>query len=68
MAYQSMRFLLERAKVLPVLAAACTIAAFRREAGRFDPNDHVVLVLCGGNVSAEDLTRYAELFEEGGEA
>jgi threonine dehydratase len=66
MAYESMLFLLERGKVLSELAAACTLAAFQREAGRFGPNDHVALVLCGGNVSADDLRRYAELFEVGG--
>ena len=66
MAYESMLFLLERAKVLPELAAACTLAAFQRETGRFGRSDHVVLVLCGGNVSAEDLGRYAGLFRAGG--
>jgi threonine dehydratase len=66
-AYESMLFLLERAKVLPELAAACTLAAFQRETGRFGPNDHVALVLCGGNVSADDLGRYAGLFKVGGE-
>jgi threonine dehydratase len=66
-AYESMLFLLERAKVLPELAAACTLAAFQREAGRFGPNDHVALVLCGGNVSAGDLGRYAGHFKVGGE-
>ena len=42
-----------------------TLAAFQREAGRFGPNDRVALVLCGGNVSADDLGRYAELFKVG---
>jgi threonine dehydratase len=65
-AYESMLFLIERAKVLPELAAACTLAAFQRETGRFGPNDHVALVLCGGNVSADDLGRYAGLFKVGG--
>ena len=66
-AYESMLFLLERAKVLTELAAACTLAAFQRETGRFRPSDHVVLVLCGGNVSADDLGRYAGLLKVGGE-
>jgi threonine dehydratase len=66
MAYESMLFLLERAKVLTELAAACTLAAFEREVDHFGPNDHVALVLCGGNVSADDLGRYAGLFEVGG--
>ncbi len=46
-------FLLERAKVLAEPAAACTVAAAGRLVGRL--GDHVVLVLCGGNVSVEDL-------------
>ena len=66
MAHESMLFLLERAKVLSELAAACTLAAFEREVDRFGPHDHVVLVLCGGNVSADDLGLYATLFREGG--
>ena len=64
MAYDAQLFLLERAKVLPELAAACTLAALETEAARFGPGDHVVLVLCGGNVSAADLIRYGELFGE----
>ena len=58
-AYESMVFLMERAKVLPELAAACTLAALRDQADRFGPADHVVLVLCGGNVSVDDLADYA---------
>ena len=45
--------LLERAKVLAEPAAACTVpaaAAVRERLG-----SHIVLVICGGNVSAEDL-------------
>jgi threonine dehydratase len=67
MAYESMLFILERAKLLPELAAACTLAAFEQEADRFGPHDQVVLVLCGGNVSAADLARYAALFAAEGE-
>jgi threonine dehydratase len=61
-AYAAMVFLIERAKVLPELAASCTLAAMRGQAGRFGPRDHVVLVLCGGNVSVGDLADYAERF------
>lgn len=48
-------FILERAKVLCEPAAACCLAAARRQRERFQPDDHVVLVLCGGNVSVSDL-------------
>jgi threonine dehydratase len=62
MAYAAIVFLLERAKVLPELAAACTLAAFQNAADRFAPSDHVVLVLCGGNVSVADLLSYEQRF------
>jgi len=66
MAYDALLFLLERAKVVPELAAACTLAALEgireREGGRFGWNEHVVLLLCGGNVSPEDLVHYREEF------
>ena len=63
MAYATAVFLLERAKVLPELAAACTLAAFEGVAERFGPADHVVLVLCGGNVSVADLVDYRQRFD-----
>ncbi len=50
-------FLLERLKVLTEPAAACTLAAADRLRDKFSPERHVVLVLCGGNYSVEDLTR-----------
>lgn len=62
MAYAAAVFLLERAKVLAELAAACTLAAFEGVADRFGPSDHVVLVLCGGNVSVADLADYGQRF------
>ena len=61
-AYAAAVFLLERAKVLAELAAACTLAAFEDVAERFGPSDHVVLVLCGGNVSVTDLLGYGQRF------
>ena len=64
MAYAAAVLLLERAKVLPELAAACTLAAFEEVAGRFGPSDHVVLVLCGGNVSVADLLGYQQRFDD----
>ncbi|MFO0881407.1 MAG: threonine/serine dehydratase [Gemmataceae bacterium] len=46
-------FLLERAKVLTEPAASCCLAAARRTV--FRPTDHVVLLLCGGNVAVKDI-------------
>ncbi|MFV2062720.1 MAG: threonine/serine dehydratase [Chloroflexota bacterium] len=59
-AYRALQFLMERAKVVPELAASCTLAALRAQAARFGPSNHVVLVLCGGNVSTDDLALYRE--------
>ncbi|MDJ0663406.1 MAG: pyridoxal-phosphate dependent enzyme [Acidimicrobiia bacterium] len=54
-AYFAMRTIIERAKVVPELAASCTLAAAETVADRFGPDDHVVLLLCGGNVSPADI-------------
>ena len=61
-AFESARFLLERAKINAELAASCTLAAARRVRDAFAPNDHVVLLICGGNVSLDDWLTYARLF------
>ena len=58
-------YLLERAKVLTEPAASCTLAAALRLHENFSPNSHVVLVLCGGNLSVEDLCRYTLLVQVG---
>jgi threonine dehydratase len=57
-AIKEQQFLLERAKVITELAASCTLAAARRIQEQFSPSDHVVLVLCGGNVSVKTLLEY----------
>lgn len=54
-AFAAMRTIIERAKVVPELAASCTLAAAASVADRFGPDDHVVLLLCGGNVSIADI-------------
>jgi len=61
-AYQAGVYLLERTKVNAELAASCTLAAARRLRGRFGPDDEVVLVLCGGNVSMDDWADYRSRF------
>jgi len=62
-AFRAQVLLLERAKVLAELAASCTLAAAERLQDNFSSADHVVLVLCGGNVSLDDLTEYKRLLE-----
>ncbi len=61
-AYHALRFILERTKLLPELAASCTLAAMEKHADAFALEAHVVLVLCGGNVSVDDLAAYREAF------
>ncbi len=56
-ALAAVRFLLERLKVLTEPAASCTLAAAERLAGHFSAEQHVVLVLCGGNMAVDDLAR-----------
>jgi threonine dehydratase len=56
-ALASLRFLLERLKVLTEPAASCTLAAADRLKHQFSKERHVVLVLCGGNMPMEDLAR-----------
>jgi threonine dehydratase len=55
--------LLERAKVLTEPAAACCLAAARQH--RFAPTDHVVLLLCGGNVSLTDVCAWRDTYAPG---
>lgn len=57
-AVSALRFLLERAKVLTEPAAACVLAAADRLRDRFTSQSRVVLVLCGGNTSVDDLCGY----------
>jgi len=54
------RFLLERLKVLVEPAAACTLAAADRLKTQFSTEHHVVLLLAGGNVSADILAAAAD--------
>jgi len=62
-AYEAGRFLLERVKINAELAASCTLAAARRVRHHFTPNDHVVLLICGGNVSLDDWCDYRRRFD-----
>jgi threonine dehydratase len=56
-AVDSLRFILERLKILTEPAASCTLAAAQKLKENF--GSHVVLVLCGGNLALDDLCAYA---------
>ena len=55
------QLILERTKVLPELAASCTLAAAEKIKDRFGPDDHLVLLMCGGNESVANLVNYAKV-------
>lgn len=54
-AMNALELLLERAKVLTEPAASCTLAAAEKLAKNFTSKSHVVLILCGGNISLDSL-------------
>jgi threonine dehydratase len=57
-AVKALRFIAERLKVITEPAASCTLAAAEVLREKFNENSRVVLILCGGNVSVEDICRY----------
>jgi len=57
-AVQALQFILERLKVLTEPAASCTLAAASRLKNQFNQDNNVVLILCGGNLSLNDLCHY----------
>jgi len=63
-AYEAQRYLLERAKILTELSASCTLAAAYRVQENFTNKNHVALILCGGNISLDDLVEYRQKFEK----
>jgi threonine dehydratase len=60
-AFTALDYLLERAKIITELAASCTLAAAERLRHNFSKDHHVVLVMCGGNMSLDELTKCREL-------
>jgi threonine dehydratase len=58
-AVKDLRFILERLKILTEPAASCTLTAASKLKERFDQNNNVVLIFCGGNVSTADLCRWS---------
>lgn len=60
-AIEAQQLILERTKVLPELAASCTLAAVETIKDRFGPDDNLVLLMCGGNESVTNLVNYAKM-------
>ena len=60
-AFKAQVYLLERVKIITELAASCTLAAAEQIRGTFRRSDHVVLLLCGGNASLDNLMEYHRL-------
>jgi threonine dehydratase len=58
----ALTLILERTKYLAEPAAACCLVAAERQRQRFRPGDKVVLLLCGGNVSLQDLCAFRQRF------
>ncbi|MGC1275139.1 MAG: threonine/serine dehydratase [Planctomycetaceae bacterium] len=63
--FQALEYLLERTKLLTEPAAACTLVAAERQRASFSPDEKIVLLLCGGNVSLSDLAEYRRRFSHG---
>lgn len=59
-AVEAQQFLLERAKVLTELAASCTLSAALKIRQHFQKDDHVVLLLCGGNEALANMIGYTQ--------
>ncbi len=60
-AIEAQQVIIERTKVMTELAASCTLAAVEKIKDRFGPDDHLVLLMCGGNESVENLVNYARM-------
>lgn len=53
--------IIENDKIVPELAASVTLAAADKIKDQFTPDDHVVLLMCGGNDSVADLVKYSAM-------
>ncbi|VTS05935.1 threonine ammonia-lyase [Tuwongella immobilis] len=60
---QALFTILERTKQLVEPGAACVLAAAMQQRASFRPNEKIVLLLCGGNLSVSDLVQFAHRFE-----
>jgi threonine dehydratase len=59
-AVKALQFILERMKVLTEPAASCTLAAASHLKNQFNQDNNLVLILCGGNLSLNDLCRFIQ--------
>jgi threonine dehydratase len=57
-AVKELKFILERLKVLTEPAASCTLASALRLKNKFTRDSNLVLILCGGNLSVDDLCKF----------
>jgi len=57
-AVKALDFLAGRLKVVPEPASSCNLAAAERLKSNFTTDSHVVIILCGGNVSIADICSY----------
>lgn len=60
-AVEAMLFILERTKTLVEPAASCCLAAARRQRQDITPQDQIALLMCGGNVSVNDLAQWSRM-------
>lgn len=57
-AVQALHFIAGRLKVVPEPASSCNLAAAEKLRGNFGSDSHVVIILCGGNVSISDICQF----------
>lgn len=62
-AIAAQKIIMEQDKVFPELAATVTLAAADTLKNKFTPDDHVVLLMCGGNDTIADITHYSTLLQ-----
>jgi len=60
-AVTALKFIAERLKVTPEPASSCNLAAAEKLKANFTSDSHVVIILCGGNVSLDDICGYRDL-------
>ena len=62
-AVEALQFIAERLKVLPEPASSCNLAAADKLKSNFTPDSKVAVVLCGGNVSLNDVCTWMAEFK-----
>lgn len=62
-AIATQKIIMEQDKIFPELAATVTLAAADTLKDKFTADDHVVLLMCGGNDTIADIIHYATLLQ-----